>query len=461
MTSNRIQHFISIALILAVASMLGWLSTRYVTSADWTANSRNTLTDPSLRQLASMPDSIRFRVFIYPDKNIKRDIEARLQMYQRAKDNIEVEFIDPAKQPVLAREMNVAASGEVFIEYQGRRESLRALSEQTITTALQRLAYSGDRVVRLLEGHGERRAEGKDQTDYSDFVKELRNKGLKVEGLNLAKTAEVPADTSVLVIAGMRSTPLPGEVKMLRDYIARGGNILWLADPDAPEGLDELAEELAIQWQRGAIIYPDYQLLGTPHPAIALTLDYPDHLITQDLFQNTVFPFAAAMKGISDSGWEQKPVLTTLERSWLETGKLDEDLTYNEADGDQLGPFMFGVAMHREVAPEKTAKASDSESGEEAGADKPRQQRAMVIGDSDFLANGYVRNLGNMQLGLNIVQWLSHSDEQISIHIPPAADNKLFLAPWAPAFYGLAFVLVGPLLFLAIGVGRWLIRRRR
>ena len=84
-----------------------------------------------------------------------------------------------------------------------------------------------------------------------------------------------------------------------------------------------------------------------------------------------------------------------------------------------------------------------------------------MIGDSDFLANGFVNNLGNMQLGINLVQWLSHSDSQLSIHIPPAPDNKLFIAPWAPMVYGLVFVLILPLGLLAFGVGRWLVRRRR
>lgn len=457
MTSNRLQHFVSIVLILAVVGMLGWLSTRYVATADWTVNSRNTLTEPSLKLLASMPDPIRFRAFIYPDKNIKRDIETRLMMYQREKDNIEIEFIDPAKEPVLARELNVAASGEVFIEYQGRRESLRALSEQTITTALQRLAFSGERVVRLLEGHGERRIDSPDQADIGEWVKELRNKGLKVEGLNLAGTAEIPADTSVLVIAGPRSKLLDGEVKIVRDYVAAGGNLLWLADPDGLAGLEALSDDVAVQWQKGTVIYPDYEMMGTGHPAIVLALEYPQHVITQDLFENTVFPFAAALRGITDAGWEQKPILTSFERSWLESGSVEQEMTFNEADGDQLGPMMMGVAMHRELP--STAEAESEATNKEE--DESRQQRVIVIGDSDFLANGFVNNLGNMQLGINLVQWLSHSDTQLSIHIPPAPDNKLFIAPWAPMVYGLVFALILPLGLLSFGVGRWLIRRRR
>ncbi|MGB1579904.1 MAG: GldG family protein [Nevskiales bacterium] len=461
MSANRFQHYLSIALIFGVVGMLAWLSDRYIATADWTANSRNTLTEQSIKLLDSMPDAIRFKVFIYPDKNLKRDIQARLDLYQREKDNIEIDYIDPAKDPVLAREMGVASSGEVFIEYQGRSESLRALSEQTITTALQRLAYSGERVIRFLEGHGERRADSQNQTDYGFYAEELRNKGFKVEGLNLAKTGKVPEDTSVVVIASPTSKPLAGEIKLLREYAQGGGNVLWLADPGQMTGLEPLAEALAIEWQTGTVIYPDFQILGTAHPAVLLVLDYPDHAITSELFENTVLPFAGAVMGIKDSGWNQQPFLTSLERSWLETGKLDGDLSFSEEDGEQLGPFMLGVAMHRELDKDGNLVRPPA-TPEEAQQEKDsRHQRAVVIADSDFLANGYVDNLGNMQLGINIMQWLSHSDEQISIHIPPAPDNKLYLSAWAPTFYGIAFVLVAPILFLVIGVGRWWIRKRR
>ncbi|MDX1496854.1 MAG: hypothetical protein R3352_04810, partial [Salinisphaeraceae bacterium] len=236
---------------------------------------------------------------------------------------------------------------------------------------------------------------------------------------------------------------------------------LWLADPEQRVGLDAVAEALAIEWQNGTVIYPDFQMLGTTHPGVLLVLDYPDHAITRELFENTVLHFTGAIKGIKDSGWDQKPFLTSLERSWLETGELDGDLSYSEEDGEKLGPFMLGVAMHRELDKDGNLVRPPATPEEAKQKKESRHQRAVVIADSDFLANGYVENLGNMQLGINIMQWLSHSDEQISIHIPPAPDNKLMLSAWAPTFYGIAFVLVAPLLFLVIGVGRWWIRKRR
>ncbi|MGH8529425.1 MAG: GldG family protein [Nevskiales bacterium] len=467
-TLQRLQHALSIVLVLVVAGLFAWLSTRYSTSFDWTANNRNSLTEPSKRLLDSLPDPIKVTAWVFPDKTVRSGIESKFEAYQRHKPDISVEFIDPAKQPQKARELNVGASGEVFVEYQGRRESLTALSEQTITTALQRLAYTGERWVLFLEGHGERKLEGADGADYGDFAKLLRDKGLKVRGLNLAQAPTIPHNTAVLIIAGPQRNLLPGEVKLIRDYVAGGGNLLWLADPD-PEsrgGLAGLAEDLAVQWLKGTLIYPDYQLLGTEHPAIALVMDYPQHAVTYALQDITVFPFAGALKGVKDSGWTQQPMLTAPERTWLETGTLDADIEYQQAQGDQLGPFMLGVALDRvapdpekdnkqePLTPESLAKAEKEQAARE-------HQRVVVLADSDFLANGFIGTLGNQQLGLNILQWLSNRDAQISIDIPAAPDNKLFLAPWAPMLYGAAFILVLPLALVGVGVSRWWIRRRR
>lgn len=471
MKNNRIQHFISIALILVVAGMIAWLSNRYVANADWTANNRNTLTPASQKLLASMPDDITIKAFVYPDNKIRKEIELRIEPYQRIKENITLEFIDPAKNPQLARDMDVAASGEVFLIYQGRQESLRALSEQTVTTALQRLAFSGERVVRFLTGHGERNIDADDQDDYKLFVEELKAKGLKIETLNLARDLNIPENTSALVLANPRRNLLEGEVRIIREYVQNGGNLLWLTDPMTTlAGLDALVEDIDIEWRNGTVLYPDFQQLGTSHPAIMLATDYPQHPITQDMFDITLYPFAGALMGVEGSGWTQKPFITSRPLAWLETGALEGEMSYDEDQGDVPGPFMVGLAMERDVpgadTEDNSPEAGDNSDDliEKLEADKNKKtpkQRVVAIADADFLANGFINNLGNLQMGLNIVQWLSNRDEQISVHVPPAPDNKLFLAPWAPTLFGLLFVLAMPVLLVGIGVSRWWLRRRR
>ena len=203
-------------------------------------------------------------------------------------------------------------AGELVVEYQGRRESLRQLSEQTLTTALQRLSYADEQWVVFLEGHGERSVAGTDnQNDYNRFAEVLREKGLKVQALNLARTPAIPDNTSVLVIASPRSALLPGEIDLVNAWVRDGGNLLWLADPDHPTGLAPLAETLGARWQDGFAVFPEYELLGTGHPGIFVALDYPPGPVTRGLNEVTLFPLVRSVESLPDSGWNAQPYMAT------------------------------------------------------------------------------------------------------------------------------------------------------
>jgi ABC-type uncharacterized transport system involved in gliding motility auxiliary subunit len=88
-------------------------------------------------------------------------------------------------------------------------------------------------------------------------------------------------------------------------------------------------------------------------------------------------------------------------------------------------------------------------------------QRVVVIGDGDFLSNTYLGNAGNLGLGLNIVQWLSHDDASLDISIKSAPDTSLVLGKVAQAVIGLGFLFGLPVLLLVTGILIWLLRRRR
>src|SRR5262245_57629159 len=247
------QQLLSAVLFVAVLGMLAWLSNRYKVEADWTAGNRNTLTESSRKLLAALPDPIAFKVFAYPRSELRPALEADIRRYQRVKPDITVEFIDPAANPQKVREYNVSRSGEAVIEYQGRRESLAATTEQAITTALQRLSYAGENWVVFLEGHGERATTDGEQGGYGEFAQLLRDKGLKVQPLSLIKTPKIPDNTSVLVIAAPRSKLLDGETKLITDYVERGGNLLWLADTDGAAAPEALAKSLGVTWLAGIV----------------------------------------------------------------------------------------------------------------------------------------------------------------------------------------------------------------
>ena len=88
-------------------------------------------------------------------------------------------------------------------------------------------------------------------------------------------------------------------------------------------------------------------------------------------------------------------------------------------------------------------------------------QRVAVIGDADFLANAYLNNGGNLDLGVGLVDWVVADDEQVSITLQSAPDLALTMPRTAYVALAATFLLGLPLLSVGAGVLVWWRRRRR
>ena len=75
------QQATSALLFVAVIVLLGWLSVRFSFEADWTAGNRNTISEASQKQLASMGDPIKVTAFIAPNPEIRRAVEGQISRY--------------------------------------------------------------------------------------------------------------------------------------------------------------------------------------------------------------------------------------------------------------------------------------------------------------------------------------------------------------------------------------------
>lgn len=453
--ATHLQQLVNGLLIIVILGLLAFASTRFKTELDWTANKRNTLTASSVTLLKAMPDPITFYVFAPSGADIRRAVSEDLGKYQRVKKDLSIEYVDPSLSPQKVREFNISFVGEVVAEYQGRRENLTATTEQAITTALQRLSTSGDHFVVFIQGHGERGTADQKPDGYARFAQVLQDKGLKVQPINLIQTTAIPDNASLAVLAAPSAKLLPGEVKIIRDYVQKGGNLLWLTDPDAPAEPAELAQDLGVQWQNGYVIMPEYQLIGTGHPGIFAAINYPPNAVTQGLDMVTLFPFARSVGGQGADGWTLTPLLQTSEAAWLETGNIESGHVTLD-DDDIRGPLNIGVTLTKML----DAPKADSADAQASDA-KPRQQRIALVGDADFLANAYLGELGNQQLGINLIQWLASRDAQLNIDVKKAPDTSLFLPGWAMMSIAGFFVLLLPLGLLGFGVTRWILRRRR
>lgn len=446
----RAQTTSFVLLFLGAIGLLAWLSTRYSFEADWTANKRNSLSEASVAAVKVIEGPVTVTAFATEDENIRRGITDLIKRYQRIKPDLQLTFVDPSAEPEQVRQLNITMNGELIFNYAGRSEHVKELSEQSLTNALQRLVRSGDRWIVFLEGHGERAAQGAANHDLSGWVRQLTGKGMKIQSVNLANTPAIPSNTSVLVIAGPQVDYLSGEVKILRDYIERGGDLLWLADPGSLHGLMPLAEQLGIEFHPGVIVDPTTQLFGINDPRFAIVAEYPFHPVTRGFNRMSLFPQAAGIDFKKPEGWEGEAILETVERTWSETGKLSGDIAFDKGK-DMPGPLTVGIAMNREL--KDTAPAD--------GNDAKREQRVIVLGDGDFISNSFLGNGGNLDLGVNMINWLSHDDTLLSIPAKTALDRNLELSKPAQIIIGFGFLLLLPALLVGSGVAIWMKRRKR
>jgi ABC-type uncharacterized transport system involved in gliding motility auxiliary subunit len=442
----RLQAFVFAILFIGIIGMLAWLSTLYVYQADWTTGARNTISDDTRRLLDSMEHPVSISAFVRDEGALRDQITSLVGSYQRFKDDISLEFINPDKEPARVRELGIASGGEIVIRYLDRSENIQTLSEQQLSNALLRLTRQEERWIVFLTGHGERQPVGETNHGLGIFSRELERKGFNIQTVNLAES-EIPSNTNLLVLASPRVDLLPGEITRLQGYVEQGGNLLWLAEPGELHGLQPLAEQLDINLLPGLVVDASSQMFGVENPAFVVVAGYPRHEITSEMSSVTVYPEAAALE-INDSGiWDITPLLTTLERSWTELSELAGDIQFDSDTDERAGPLDIGVALTRART-------------DESGASQP-MQRVVVIGDGDFLSNTYLGNAGNLGLGLSIVQWLNHDDAALNISIKSAPDNSLVLGKVAQAVIGLGFLFGLPLLLLVTGILIWLLRRRR
>jgi len=441
----RVQDLVFTVLVLVLVVLAAWLSQAFRHTSDWTASGRHTLSEESHQVIERVDGAIDITAYVGPDAATRRAIEDLVERYRRAGLDAEFGFVNPETNPGIARELDLRPGGEIILRAGDRVQRLIRLDEAELTQALARLTRDSERFIVFVEGHGERDPLGERNHDLGRFAEYLRQRGLSIQTINLARTPQVPDNADVLVVADPRSDYLPGELASLARYLDGGNNLLWLAEPDGGERLGELAARLGIERLPGTVVDAGAQAFGADTPDFAVITEYPEHPVTSNLDRITVFPQAMALRASGEAGWRPRPLIRTRAESWTETGPIEGRIGHDPDAGEEAGPLTLAVAATR---------------GSPEGHDGPDGQRVAVVGDGDFLSNAYLGNGGNLDLGIRLFNWLAGDDDRIEITPSRPADIELDMSTLALGIIGIGFLLVLPAGLLTTGLLIWWRRTR-
>ncbi len=434
------HHGVFVVLLVTAAALLAWLAHEYRFERDLTFGYRNTLSPATLEVLRRMDAPVAVTAYAVAKdargEDLHRQIREFLQPYQRAKPDIALTLVDPREQPRAAAAAGVRAPVELVVEYKRRSERVTEFSEQAFTNVLMRLVRGAERLVLWLDGNGERRLDGAANYDLGDFGRQLQLRGFRVNSVNLALAQEVPANAALLMIASPQVDLLAAEVEKIRRYLAGGGNLLWLIDPEPLRGLQPVAEMLGLVLTPGVVTDPGAARYNAA-PSIAVAALYGRHAITDGFRLITVFPQARQIGTIESEEWRIQPLIEVAPRGCVKTGGAVSEC---DRDRDIPGPITIAAAFERAVG--------------------DRQQRVVVVGNGNFLSNTFLGNGGNLDLGVNIVNWLAGDDRLITVQPRLAADRSLTLDQVTLYLIAFSFLFVLPLAFTITGAVIWWRRRK-
>lgn len=457
----RLGDLLFVALLLTAVSLIAWLSLRFDSRIDLSYGGRNTLSLQTQALLSRFDDPLEITGYSGPA--LRGELEPLLLRYQMINRGIVLEWVDPTLDPQRARDDRVTQEGELLLRYRGRSERVREVSESSVSNAIQRLLRREGRQLLFLTGHGERDPFGTGPGGYQQLRAQLELQGFTLTTHNLIAEPTLPEEAALVILAAPERALLEAEVERLIDYLERGGALLWLEDPEPVAELDRLIEHLGLNWILGTLVDNSEARaqLGIDHPAAIPVIDYPDpELGGWDYF--TLFPVAAALEPIGQSSepgdWMIDPLLLSPERSWAEVNSFDsspdaeaeaettEEMVLEPEAGDRAGPLTLGVLLR----PRPSELPGDA-----------RQGRVAVIGDSDFASNAFLGLGGNLDLALNLFNWVAGEIELLDIQPAAVPDRQLNLSERTGYLIALAFLILLPLLFLLIGVAMWWARHRR
>ncbi|CAN1528765.1 ABC-type uncharacterised transport system [Methylophilaceae bacterium] len=448
-----VQNSFFVVLFLMLVVLLGYLAGQYHVAKDITQANRNILTQGSVNVLKQMKEPINITVFATKDDasggdNFRKGMIDFIARYQREKKNVNLKFINPSIEPKLAQDAGVKEDGEVVVEYNKRSEHIiPPIAEQEMTNLLVRLSRTNQQAVMYLDGHGERNLLGVKNHDIGEFGKQLEKKGFKFANPDLTVAQAVPSNGAMLVIASPQVNVSDVEAKKIKAYLERGGNLLWLVDDNNLRGLESVAEYLGMTVSPGIALDMASAQYGADARVSFASL-YGEHAITKNFMLRTLFPEAHQVTaiGTDENGWKVSNLVEVAPNGWLMAGKLSKDAKpeFNEKT-DKRGPINIGVALERIYG--------------------KKGQRVVVMGNANFLSNTFITNGGNLDLGVNIVNWLAGDDQLITIQPMPLKDINVTipdsdsgrLVAWT-VFHGFQYFL--PLAMMIAGFYFWWKRRK-
>lgn len=467
---SALNTVVSSVVVLGICIVIYAFTLRWDTTWDLTREGRRELSPQTIQVLENLTEDVQV-TGLFVDSgdrltyNVKDKTRRFLERCQQYTDRLKVEFYDPQLHKDRLEQlgvMRVYGVGTVVLSCGTKQRELplsdvtSRLEERDFTNALINVVRDVTPTIGFLTGHRERDIDSQDGvTGASSLRLWLLQESYQVQKIAISLSNPViPQEVSVVVIAGYESDFHPAELDALDAYLAGGGRLFIMADPQrldvkVPEGgvrpqvvehfrpwlegrlgvrleSDAIISEVQTQFTKSPLellLLPDYSLLGDfdfsgdPNDPMRRAFNM-EHPITRGFDQQMILSAARSI-GFTNEKPEHVTRTTLLWSAPTTYAETNLDMLYqgqaNKSPDEREGPVPLAAAvtMKTDVPIGDTGQARDA--------------RVVVVGDSDFISNDKIRLAGNHNFALNALAWLTESEELIAIRPTGQEDPPIIL----------------------------------
>jgi len=433
--------------VLGILVILNYLAFKRAGRLDVTQEKLYSVSDQTIKTLESINKDIDVLAFFKEIGTDRRGFQDLIKEYERRSSKIKVQFIDPDKDPGVAKKYDVNEYGTVVLVSGNQNIKLKLSdlisggivdnAEQEITNALIKLSRDMRKTIYFLTGHGERDIRNSAEPQGLGMLsKALQDEAYEVKELLLLRESSVPQENSILIVAGPVKPILEKEIEAIKKYLDNGGKAVFMIEPRSGSDIALLLKDYGFNLGDNVIIDPSSKLVGGGDVA-PIVAQYPPHDITSDFKFATLFPYSRSIDVVNKDKIRTTLIAETSEYSWAESNLalFDQGVAQKDSE-DRPGPL--GVAAVGEIG-EKTKIA--------------------VFGSVDFISNRFFNFSGNSDFFLNTIGWIVGDEELISIRPKVAREGKLTLTGNQSRVVFSLTVIVLPAIVLFSGIAVWWKRR--
>ena len=391
-------------------------------------------------------------------------IKKLLQKYEETSDHIKAEQKDPVVNPKFTSEYTdkqvtsnslIVTCGDrsKIVDYNDIYESSVDYTtysytttgfdgEGQITSAISYVTSENLPVLYTLDGHGEKALDPTIQED-------IEKANIEIRTLNLLTEETVPEDAACLLINSPASDISEDEKNAVLTYLENGGKAMIFSDytEESMENFNAVLENYGVERADGIVMEGDAQHYAMQMPYYLLP-DVNSAEPVSSFAEEGYYVLAPYAQGIRKMDNVRDTVtvdslLTTSDNAYskvdINSGKLEKE------EGDIEGPFDLGVSITETLEEDKTTQ--------------------IIYYTTANLMDSQINQAvagGNEKMIMESLSWLVNTEKTETVSIP---SKSLQVSPLTPTAYDVSFwkiCMMGliPGVFLVIGFGIWLKRRK-